>query len=262
MLIAVDAEENLDCTLTDKAKDIVEMAELFDDWPEKYDLWFETPIGRLIKKYERDLVLEMLRPEQGERILDAGCGTGVFTLDLVAGGGQIVGLELSLPMLLRAGRKLEGHLFHMVRGDMRKLPFADNAFDKTVSVTAIEFIVDATTAIAELFRVTKPGGCVVVATLNSLSPWAAHRKAKAKEGHSVFEHALFRSPDELLNLSPVDGVVKTAIHFQKDDHPEEAEKIENNGQAKGLETGAFAVVRWEKPHSLKSYQNSPPKPRP
>ena len=78
MLIAVDAEENLDCTLTDKAKDIVEMAELFDDWPEKYDLWFETPIGRLIKKYERDLVLEMLRPEQGERILDAGCGTGVW----------------------------------------------------------------------------------------------------------------------------------------------------------------------------------------
>ena len=129
------------------------MAELFDDWPEKYDQWFETPIGRLIKKYERDLVLEMLRPEQGERILDAGCGTGVFTLDVLAAGAQIVGLELSLPMLLRAGRKLEGHLFHMVRGDMRRLPFDDNAFDKTVSVTAIEFIVDATTAAATLLSI-------------------------------------------------------------------------------------------------------------
>jgi ubiquinone/menaquinone biosynthesis C-methylase UbiE len=225
------------------------MTEIFDDWSEKYDQWFETPIGRLVKKYESELVLEMLRSQQGERILDAGCGTGVFTLDVLGAGAQVVGLELSLPMLLRAGRKLEGHLFHMVRGDMRKLPFADNAFDKTVSVTAIEFIVDATATIGELFRVTKPGGCIVVSTLNSLSPWAARRKAK--EGHSVFEHALFRSPDELLNLSPVNGVVKTAIHFQKDEDPEEAKEIEKNGQLKGLATGAFVVARWEKPAGVR-----------
>ena len=89
----------------------------------------------------------------------------------------------------------------------------------------------------------------MVATLNSLSPWAGRRKAKAKEGHSVFEHALFRSPDELLNLSPVDGAVKTAIHFQKHDKPEEAKRIEKNGQLKELVTGAFVVARWEKPHS-------------
>ena len=224
------------------------MAEIFDDWPEKYDLWFETPIGRLIKKYESDLVLEMLRPEQGERILDAGCGTGIFTLDVLATGARVIGLELSLPMLLRAGRKLEGHPFHTVRGDMTKLPFAEDEFDKAVSVTAIEFIEDAKTAISELFRVTKPGGCVVVATLNSLSPWAARRKKKAKNRHSLFENAFFRSPDQLKSLSPLEGAVKTTIHFQKDDDPEEAEKIEKKGQAKGLETGAFAVVRWEKPH--------------
>ena len=236
-------------TLIDKAKDILEMTEIFDDWPEKYDRWFETPIGRLIKKYESQLVLEMLRPGQGERIMDAGCGSGVFTLDVLTAGAQVVGLELSLPMLLRAGRKLLGHHFHMVRGDMRWLPFDDNAFDKTVSVTAIEFIVEATAAIAELFRVTKPGGSIVVSTLNSLSPWAGRRKAKAKKGDSVFEHALFRSPDELLNLSPVEGVVKTAIHFQKHDNPEEAKRIEKNGQLKELVTGAFVVARWEKPHS-------------
>ncbi len=230
---------------TGNTKEVVEMTEIFDDWPEKYDQWFETPIGRLIKKYESELVLEMLRPGQGERILDAGCGTGVFTLDVLAAGARVVGLELSLPMLFRAGTKLRGHPFHMVRGDMRKLPFADNAFDKTVSVTAIEFIEDATTAISELLRVTKPGGCIVVATLNSLSPWADRRKAK--RGHALFEHAFFRSPDQLKSLAPVEGVVKTAIHFQKDDNPEQAKKIEKNCQSKALETGAFAVARWEKP---------------
>lgn len=133
----------------------------------------------------------------------------------------------------------------MVRGDMRKLPFADDEFDKGVSVTAIEFIEDATTAISELLRVTKPGGCIVVATLNSLSPWADRRKAK--RGHALFEHAFFRSPDQLKSLAPVEGVVKTAIHFQKDDNPEQAKKIEKNGQSRGLDTGAFAVARWEKP---------------
>ena len=250
MLIEVDAEGNLPCTLTDKAKDIVEMAEIFDDWPEKYDLWFETPIGRLTKQHESDLILEMLRPEKGERILDAGCGTGVFTLDVLAAGALVVGLELSLPMLLRGAKKMKEHPFHPVRGDITKLPFAENEFDKAVSVTAIEFIEDGKTAINELFRVTKPGGFVVVATLNSLSPWAARRKKIAKNRPSLFEHAFFRSPDQLRSLAPVRGLVKTAVHFQKDDDPEEAEKIEKDGQANGLQTGAFAVVRWEKVHSL------------
>ena len=226
------------------------MAAIFDDWPEKYDLWFETPIGRLIKQHESDLILEMLRPEKGERILDAGCGTGVFTLGVLAAGALIVGLELSLPMLLRGAKKMKEHPFHPVRGDMTKLPFAENEFDKAVSVTAIEFIEDGKTAINELLRVTKPGGCVVVATLNSLSPWAARRKKIAKNRPSLFEHAFFRSPNQLRSLAPVRGVVKTAIHFHKDHDPEEAAKIEKDGQAKGLETGAFAVVRWEKVHSL------------
>jgi ubiquinone/menaquinone biosynthesis C-methylase UbiE len=227
------------------------MAEIFDNWPEKYDQWFETPLGSLIKKYESELVLEMLRPKQGDRILDAGCGTGVFTLDVLATGADVVGLELSLPMLLRAGRKLHGHHFTMVQGDMRKLPFAEHEFDRVVSVTAIEFIEQVSAAIRELFRVTKPGGPIVVATLNSLSPWAVRRRAKAQQDKSVFVHALFRSPEDLLNLAPVEGVVKTAIHFRKNDDPEQAKKIEQMGQSMGLETGALAVARWQKPAAMR-----------
>jgi len=48
-------------------------------------------------------------------------------------------------------------------------------------------------------------------------------------------------------LSPVEGVTKTAIHFQKHDDPEQVEKIERNGQIQGLNTGAFLVAGWEKP---------------
>ena len=50
---------------------------LFDQWPEKYDSWFETPIGALVKKYENELFLDLLQPRPRESILDVGCGTGV-----------------------------------------------------------------------------------------------------------------------------------------------------------------------------------------
>jgi len=223
------------------------MAEIFDEWPEKYDQWFETPIGRLVREYESRLLLEMVGPRRGERILDVGCGTGIFTRDLLAARAQVTGLELSLPMLRRAGKKASGLPFSMIQGDMRGLPFADGSFDKTVSVTAIEFIKDARGALAELFRVTRPGGCIVVASLNSLSPWAVRRKAAAREGHAIFQHARFRSPEEMASLVPVPALIRTAVHFQKHDDPEQARGIESSGEAQDLDTGAFLVVRWEKP---------------
>jgi ubiquinone/menaquinone biosynthesis C-methylase UbiE len=223
------------------------MAQIFDDWPEKYDQWFETPIGSLVREYESRLLLEMTRPARGERILDVGCGTGIFTVDLLNAGARVTGLELSRPMLRRAGKKARGLPFSMVQGDMRGLPFAEGSFDKTVSVTAIEFVEDARAAVAELFRVTRPGGHVVVACLNSLSPWAVRRKAAAREGHSIFRHARFRSPEEMAGLASVRALVRTAVHFQKHDDPERAKRIETEGEAQGLATGAFLVIRWEKP---------------
>lgn len=220
---------------------------LFDEWPEKYDRWFETPIGTLVKKYENDLLLDLLRPRTEERILDAGCGTGVFTLDILAFGPRVTGLDISQPMLQRAAHRTQGYPFRGVAGDMLFLPFEDECFDKTVSVTALEFVGDARGAVAELFRVTKKGGVIVVTTLNSLSPWAARRKKAADKGHSLFKRTVFRSPDDMRAIAPGDGVVKTAIHFQKDDDLRRVPEIERDGRMRGLDTGAFLAARWEKP---------------
>jgi len=220
---------------------------LFDEWPEKYDRWFTTPIGALVKKYEAELLLDLLKPEPGEIILDAGCGTGVFTLDILSFGTHVIGLDISMPMLLRAREKARGYRFQTVLGDMLSLPFPDDSFDKVVSVTALEFIEEAKGAIQELFRVTKKGGEIVVATLNSLSPWASRRKAEAEKGHTLFARAIFRSPHEVLSLIALNGMLRTAIHFQKEDTPQIAVQIEQEGQRKGLNTGAFVAARWQKP---------------
>jgi len=222
--------------------------QLFDEWPEYYDQWFTTPVGKLVKEIEAKLIDELLEPAPGEKILDAGCGTGIFTLDFLAGGTKVVGLDISRPMLRYAVKKAASYPFFTVQGDMLHLPFKDNSFDRSVSITALEFIADAQSAVNELFRVTKPSGCVVVATLNSLSPWAERRQAKTRQGQKhILEGAFYRSPDELLACSHLKGVVKIAIHFQKNDDPNEAVKIEQSGQSKNLNTGAFVAVRWEKP---------------
>jgi ubiquinone/menaquinone biosynthesis C-methylase UbiE len=223
-----------------------ERVQLFDEWPEAYDRWFTTPIGSLVRRYETELVLNLLSPKQGEIILDAGCGTGIFTLDILSSGSKVIGLDLSLPMLRRAEKKLKGYPFQIVLADMLNLPFPESFFDKVVSVTALEFVEEGKAAVGELFRVTKRGGRILVATLNSLSPWALRRRVEAKERHTLFEKAIFRSPDELRSHAPAAGVVETAIHFQKGDDPERAAEIEKEGKRKRLNTGAFVAVRWEK----------------
>jgi ubiquinone/menaquinone biosynthesis C-methylase UbiE len=220
----------------------------FDTWPERYDQWFKTPIGRLVKIYETELILKLLKAGCGEKILDAGCGTGVFTADILAAGSCVVGLDISEPMLSEAGRKARGYPFRRVLGDIGSLPFPDQTFDKVVSVTALGFLQDIRVGIRELFRVARKGGCVVVAMLNSRSPWAVRRRAEAKERpDSLFRQITFRSPEELEASVPVRGVIKTAIHFQRDDDPERAKEIESAGRLAGLNTGAFMVGRWERP---------------
>ena len=224
-----------------------EKGQLFDKWPEKYDQWFNTPIGSLVKKVESDLLLDLLKPARGETILDAGCGTGVFTRDILSFGATVLGLDVSLPMLIRAKQQAQGAALHVLAGDLLNLPFPARCFDKTVSVTALEFIADGQRVVRELFRVTREGGIIVVATLNSLSPWAARRMEEARKGHALFQKVTFRSPEELASLAPVKGMVRTAVHFLKEEDLGQAGTMEQEGRQRGINTGAFLAVRWVNP---------------
>jgi ubiquinone/menaquinone biosynthesis C-methylase UbiE len=221
------------------------MSKLFDSLPDTYDNWFTTPIGKLVKESELRLVLSLLNPGPGELILDAGCGTGVFTSNIVESGSWVIGLDVSRPMLKKAICKIK-HKFSCVCADMLHLPFHDNAFDKSISITAIEFIKEARQALGELERVTKPGGAIVVATLNILSPWALKRKKHAEKTGGIFADAIFRSPDEVAGLIASDCITRTAIHFPDDSDPKQAVEIEESGNTAGLDSGAFVAAAWIK----------------
>ncbi len=219
---------------------------LFDKWTTRYDRWFETPCGILIKQYESEMLLKLLNPLPKDKILDVGCGTGIFTIDVMAFGPMITGIDISRPMLRKAMDKTSQSGFTGICADMCALPFAENSFDKVLSMTAIEFVEDAKKVIDELDRVTKKGGSIVVTTLNSLSPWANRRLNAAKKGHDLFNKIFFRSPDEMRSLVPANPVVKTAIHFQKEDCLSDMVNIERQGKENHSDKGAFLAVQWNK----------------
>lgn len=222
--------------------------QLFDSWPCKYEQWFQTPIGKLVHSVELRHIMELLEPDSRDRILDVGCGTGIFTENYIQAGARVTGIDLSLPMLKFARRKPLLSSMAPAVADMRALPFADGCFDKTVSITALEFVTDASRAVDELLRVTRRGGRLVIATLNSRSPWADRRRRDARQqSDSVFRHVHFRSPQDLADLVPLDGRLRTAIHFENDATPDLARKIETRMQFRDSGRGAFVIGAWSLP---------------
>jgi SAM-dependent methyltransferase len=88
----------------------------------------------------------------------------------------------------------------LVEADVTDLPFADDSFDLSLAVTLLCFVEDAERAVAELIRVTRPGGRVVLAELNPWSLWAAWRKIRAWRGSERWREARLYSPRALARL--------------------------------------------------------------
>ena len=114
----------------------------------------------------RQLLRTALDPKPGERILDVGCGPGVYVAELLAEvgpSGTVAGVDASPQMLAIAARRCEGHgnaSFH--EADVGSLPFSDAEFDAVFTVQVLEYVADIGTALDELHRVVRVGGRVVV----------------------------------------------------------------------------------------------------
>jgi arsenite methyltransferase len=114
----------------------------------------------------RQLVQEALAVQPGERVLDVGCGPGFYVSELlerVGPEGSVTGVDGAPPMLAVAAKRVEGHDnvgFH--QSDVTSLPVDDESFDATLSVQVLEYVPDATAALAEMHRALRPGGRVVI----------------------------------------------------------------------------------------------------
>jgi ubiquinone/menaquinone biosynthesis C-methylase UbiE len=142
----------------------------------------------------RRLVREALAAAPGERILDIGCGPGFYEAELleeVGAGGSIVGIDSSPDMLALARRRCQGQPNVEFReGAATSPPVDDATFDAAVCVQVLEYVPDATAALAAMQRALNPGGRIVVwdtdfATMSwhSSDPARMARVLKAYDDH-------------------------------------------------------------------------------
>jgi len=111
----------------------------------------------------RDEAIASLALDGDEVVLDVGCGTGFATEALLEAAGEVHGLDQSVHQLEQAWAKLGKHdPVRYVRGDAERLPYADDSFDVVWSSGSIEYWPNPVDALAELRRVTRPGGQVLV----------------------------------------------------------------------------------------------------
>ncbi|WP_091195259.1 class I SAM-dependent methyltransferase [Formivibrio citricus] len=122
--------------------------------PEDYDAWYETARGRWIGDTEYRQLHRLLGAQRNDSILDAGCGTGWFTRRFSTHSGlEVTGVDLNANWLAHArSRDPQGHY---VCADACLLPFADDSFERTLSMTALCFIEDWPRAMREIVRVTR-----------------------------------------------------------------------------------------------------------
>lgn len=175
--------------------DVLTPPEVVPECASRYDAWFATPLGRAMDAAEAAAVLQLASPRPGERALDAGCGTGLYTQRLVERGAIVTGVDRDPGMLAAARLKAPAATF--VEGEVTRLPFEDQTFDLALAVTVLCFVTDPRRAVSELVRVTRPGGRVVLAELGRYSLWAAKRRIAGWRGSETWAHAYFYRPDEL-----------------------------------------------------------------
>jgi ubiquinone biosynthesis O-methyltransferase len=161
---------------------------------------------------------------QGMAVLDAGCGTGIFSAVFARNGaGRVVGIDIS-PGSLETARGLK-EKFNLAnvsfeRQDMLQLPFADGTFDIVWAWGTVHHTTDPLRAISELARVLRPGGSIFL---------AVYKRTKVTWIHEIIRKTLVKTPKRSWTalsrimaffLSPV------VFFFKKREKSRKGEKLE------------------------------------
>lgn len=146
----------------DLEKQPEQVSAMFDQVADRYDLTNDVlSVGN--DRLWRISLRRAVDPRPGERILDLAAGTGTSSVALAASGATVVAADFS-PGMIAVGRRKYGHLpnVEFVEADATNLPFDDAEFDAVTISFGLRNVVDPKKALAEMLRVTKPGGRLVV----------------------------------------------------------------------------------------------------
>jgi demethylmenaquinone methyltransferase / 2-methoxy-6-polyprenyl-1,4-benzoquinol methylase len=148
-----------------------EVATMFDGVARRYDITNTVLTAGMDRRW-RALTRDALKVRPGDQVLDLAAGTAVSSAELSRTGAWCVAADFSLGML-RAGA---WRGVPMVAADALHLPFADGRFDAACISFGLRNVADPDRALAELARVTRPGGRLVVCEF-SRPAWVPYREA-------------------------------------------------------------------------------------
>ena len=179
--------------------------------PATYAAWYEAPRGAWIGSREFSVLRELLALGTHESVLDVGCGTGYFTTRLAQHtDGHVTGLDPNATWLRYAAEQGPKSVT-WVEGRAEKLPFADQSFDVTVSVSALCFIADQEAALREMVRVTRRRLALGLLNRHSVLWWQMGRHG----GVGGYRGARWHTAQEvhrLLSACPCRGVrIRSAV---------------------------------------------------
>jgi ubiquinone/menaquinone biosynthesis C-methylase UbiE len=116
---------------------------------------FGSPVGKLFKKYQEELILRFLPDIKTNTVLDLGAGTGRISLPLSQNGARVTAADASFPMLTVTSEKarLQGEAVACLGSDAHHLPFSDRAFHAVISLRMMMHVSDWSQVLTEVCRV-------------------------------------------------------------------------------------------------------------
>ena len=171
-------------------------AQAFDDLAGRYDAWYDTAPGQVLFDLELGAIRPLLAGTAGPR-LEVGVGSGRFAAAL----GIEVGLDpAEAPLRLAKARGMR-----VLRGVGSELPFADDTFGAVAVIVTLCFVEDPAGVLAEVGRVLRPDGRLVVGLVPLDSAWGRSYEEKGRAGHLFYSHARFETLAEHRLMLDVGG---------------------------------------------------------
>jgi len=165
----------------------------------------------------RERLARFLEPRGVERVLDSGTGTGALAFALAPLVREVVGVDL-VPELLERARRHAGEFPNVsfVEGDAEHLALESGSFDVAGSLRTLHHVARPELAVAELVRVTRPGGVVLVidqiAPADPLSAVELNRFERARDA----SHTRALADVDLRGLFEANGLVIRRTRFEQE----------------------------------------------
>lgn len=153
-------------------------------WADSYPAQAHNPV---MQAEERAMLALMPASLRTQNVLDAGCGSGRYILHALSrGASRVMGVDLSDAMLKRAGSELDMHgrdaEILLAQGELTALPVPDAWADLTISGLVIGHVETLAPALAELCRVTRPGGTILCSDVHPIGHSLGWRRDFRRDG--------------------------------------------------------------------------------